>query len=469
MSWAEQVYRVSPPWLQNVGVTLFGLSWRLRRFGPGFRRALREAKERETFDSSQWRDYQTNQLRRLLLSASENVPYYRERYRKLGVMERDLRNFSLEDLPSLPLVSKQDIRPNAEAFVSRNARRMHRYLTSGSTGTPLTVYMSPRTRRRWEGLYEARCRNWAGVNRTMRRAMIGGRLVVPKGEAAPPFWRVNWAEGQLYLSAFHISARTAPAYLEALKAYAPDYLVGYASAWFFLARFAQEQGLSAGPFKAILTSSEKLEPEMRKTLEQVFSTPVFDAYSGVEACCLASECEYHRLHLSPDAGIVEIVDENGEAVPAGVPGEIVATGLVNHDQPLIRYRTGDLAVLSTETCPCGRAMPVLASLVGRIEDVVIGPDGRETVRFHGLFVGVSGVVEGQVVQRSLNEIVIRLVPAETFAEKQEREIVSRVKARLGDVDVRIERVASIERTVGGKFPAVVSLVKRQGTGAYSSD
>ncbi len=460
MNWAESVYRHFPVWLQNVAVSAYGAIWHRRRFGPGFEEALRAAKEREGFTPEQWRRYQTERLRELLKVAVTSVPYYREAYQGRGLTETRIQRFILDDLPSLPLVGKQEIRPAPRRFVSEKAGTLHTYLTSGSTGTPLAVFMSPRTRRHWQALYEARCGHWAGVHRGMSRAMIGGRPVVPRGVARPPFWRTNWVEGQLYLSAFHIAPATTADYLAAIHVFAPSYLVGYASAWFILSRFAQEQGRKARPVKAILTSSEKLEPFMRETIEGVFGGPVFDAYSGVEACCLASECEYHRLHVSPDAGIVEILDESGQPVGPGQPGEIVATGLVNLDQPLIRYRTGDVAAWSDEACPCGRAMPLLASLEGRLEDVVIGPDGRETVRFHGLYLGLSGIVEGQVVQEALDRILIRVVPGENFRQAEAEEIQRRVRARLGEVSVRVELVERIERTPAGKFKAVVSHVPR---------
>ncbi|MEW6216644.1 MAG: hypothetical protein AB1543_03080, partial [Candidatus Bipolaricaulota bacterium] len=325
-------------------------------------------------------------LRGVLVMAIRHVPWYRDTYQAHGLPEEQLARFTLADLPCLPTVGKQDIRPDPRRFVSERAGRLHAYATSGSTGTPLTVYMNSTTQRQWQALYEARCRNWAGVNRHMKRAMIGGRQVVPHSEPTPPFGRRNLAEGQLYLSAFHISRATCADYVRELAAFQPEYLVGYASAWFFLARFSREEGLEPPKVRAILTSSEKLEPCMRQEIQEAFEAQAFDAYSGVEACCLASECEEHSLHVSPDAGIVEILDPDGDPVGPGQQGELVATGLVNLGQPLIRYRTGDLARWSQSVCPCGRGMPVLGDIVGRLEEVVVGPDGRETVRFHGLFV-----------------------------------------------------------------------------------
>lgn len=459
----ERIYRIAPVWLQNAGITAFGLAWRRRRFGGVFREALGEFQARGAWSSGRWMEYQTAQLRDLLLHASATVPYYRRRFAESGITKEEIRRLTTAELGRLPLTDKEDIRSNLAELTSEAfcGKKLYSYLTSGSTGTPLAVLFSREMHQTWSAAYEARCRAWAGVSNSMSRAMIGGRLVVPNGQARPPFWRYNRVERQLYMSAFHISAENAPAYVGALNERRPDYLVGYASSHYFLARFINELGLAVHRPKAVLTSSEKLLPEMRQEIEKAYRCEVFDAYSGVEACCLASECERHRLHTSPDVGIIELCDDTGRPVPAGVPGEIVATGLLNFAQPLIRYRTGDIAVRSDEVCTCGREMPVLAELVGRFEDTVIGPDGREMVRFHGIFVGLPHVREGQVVQETLTEFRVRLVADAAFDERDRSVIVGRFKERLGEVQVAFDLVNQIERTERGKFRAVISKVRRQ--------
>src|SRR5262249_39797356 len=149
-----------------------------------------------------------------------------------------------------------------------------------------------------------------------------------------------------------------------------------------------EEALDVYQPECVLTSSEKLSPEMRMTIEKAFKAPVYDGYSGVEACCLASECEHHRLHVSPAVGIVELLNADGSPSKVGETGEIVATGLLNFAQPLIRYRTGDLATWSDETCPCGRQMPILKEIFGRQEDVVVLRDGRRSASFYKVFQGL---------------------------------------------------------------------------------
>ncbi|MGV6846541.1 MAG: hypothetical protein ACWA42_10490, partial [Lutibacter sp.] len=77
---------------------------------------------------------------------------------------------------------------------------------------------------------------------------------------------------------------------------------------------------------------------MKKTISQTFNCKVFDAYSGVEACGLISENIHGELLFSPDSGILEIIDKNGNPSNKGEVGEVVSTGFINYNQPLIRYR-----------------------------------------------------------------------------------------------------------------------------------
>jgi phenylacetate-CoA ligase len=457
----DHLYSIAPVWIQNLGISLYGLSWMQRRYGGKFIEFITEFKQRECYSLSEWETYQEYHLQNLLLHAKKYVPYYRKLFQAFNLSEEDLANFKKDLLPQLPILNKQTLRERQIEFLACNLReKPNTYLTSGTTGTPLAIKFTREGDRLAQAAYETRVRNWAGVNYKMSRAMIGGRMVVPKAYSSPPFWRYNLIEKQLYMSAFHISPKNAPEYAKALNDYKPDYLVGYASSHFFLARMLDEMHINMYEPKAVLTSSEKLTPEMRKMIEKVYHCEVYDAYSGVEACCQASECEYHNLHISPDMGIIELLGDDDQPVPIGTPGRIVATGLLNFTQPLIRYDTGDIGILSRASCPCGRQMPVLEDIVGRLEDTVISPDGRETVRFHGIFIGLPNVIEGQVIQESISNFRLKLVVQDGFNDDDCKVIKERFIQRLGNIVLVIEIVEKIDRTERGKFRAVISNVKR---------
>lgn len=439
---------------QHLAVTAYGLYWRRLRFGPGFEEALIRFRAREHWSAEEWRAQESNELRALLSRAAAEVPYYRETWG-----ERERKGAAAGRLEELPLLSKEPIRANPEAFLldSLRGRRLHRFHTSGSTGTPIQTLWTAEEIRSSMALREARSAGWAGVSFRRPRATFSGRLVEPDPGSRGPFYRYNAAERQVYLSAFHLRPGTAARYVEALRKHRVEWLTGYAVSYFLLARMILEQRLPMPSLKAVITTSEKLTPEMRCVMEAAYNCRVFEEYSTVENALFASECEKGQLHVSPDAGIVEILRPDGSRCTAGETGEVVATCLIRTSQPFVRYRLGDLARWSDVACPCGRAMPVLEEVVGRIEDVVIGPDGREMVRFHGIFIDQPNVREGQIVQEALDRLRVRVVPTDRFGPADEEEIRRRVTQRLGPaVEVVVEKVTEIPRTAGGKFPAVVS-------------
>jgi phenylacetate-CoA ligase len=464
---ANWAYRHSPVWLQNVGITLYGVQYRRERLGGAFGRYVDDFRERETLTRQGFEDGVLDSLRALLTRAAAEVPYYRGRWAEAGISQSRLARFEISDLCSLPITPKRAVRDNPESFLAASAgppARLHHYFTSGSTGTPITVYCSSDDHRRFIAAREARSFAWAGASVRMPRSMIGGRMILPRHDAPPPYYRWNWAERQVYFSGYHISRAHAPNYVEGLNRYHPELLTGYANAHYQLARFMLTDGLRLDyrP-KALVLSSEKLTSEMKSTLYAAFGARAWEEFGAVENCVLATECEHGRLHVSPDFGIVEIVDDDGRPVPPGRPGKIVCTGLANRTQPLIRYDLGDIACWSAEPCPCGRdCLPVLEQIVGRLEDVVVGKNGQVTVRFHGLFVNLPNVVEGQVIQEDLDHIRIRVVVRDGFSDEDVCAIRTRVaEERLGPLQVAVERVPYIERTERGKFRAVINRLPKE--------
>jgi len=227
-----------------------------------------------------------------------------------------------------------------------------------------------------------------------------------------------------------------------------------------LARFIEEKGIIAPKLRAVITSSEKLTQEMRDTFRRVYGCKTFDSYSGVEDCGLISECEEGSLHVSPDMGIIEFLNKDQKPAKIGERAELVCTGILNFNQPLIRYRIGDMAVLSESECTCGRKMPVVSEIAGRVEDVVIGPDGREMVRFHGIFINISNIIRAQVIQEEIDYFNINVEVNSPLSTEQRKIIETRMKSQLGSIQMQVNEVEQIPLNANGKFQAVISKVKR---------
>jgi phenylacetate-CoA ligase len=450
----DKLYAQLPLWAQNATVTAYGGYWYWLRFGGGYQQALQECQARETWTHEQWKVWQQTQLQELLPLAAAHVPYYRARW---NAGEKAAARSGC--LGELPLLEKEPLRAAPQSFLREDLKPHWVRVadTSGSTGTPIKNYRTAEEIRRSLAWREARSACWAGVSFEQPRATFSGRLIVPDPNSYGPFHRFNLIERQVYFSAFHLRAANAPAYLAALAQHRVVWLTGYAVSYYLLAQFILEQRLQPPPLKAIVTTSEKVTAEMRAVMERAYQCPVFEEYSSVENVFFASQCAHGRLHLSPDAGLVEILRPDGTPCAADEPGEVVVTGLARNYQPLIRYRLGDWAKWDGAPCPCGRQMPVLKEILGRSEDVVVGPDGRKLVRFHGIFVDQPHVREGQIVQETLHRLVVRVVPVQGFGAADEAEIIRRVQKRLGaDIEVIVNQVEAIHRTKAGKFKAVIS-------------
>jgi phenylacetate-CoA ligase len=294
-------------------------------------------------------------------------------------------------------------------------------------------------------------------------------MVEPEPDSAGPFYRYNVAEKQVYLSAFHLRPDTASCYVTAFRKHDVQWLTGYAVSSYLLARFILETGMERLQLKAVVTTSEGLTREMREVMERAYGCRIYEEYGTVENAVFASECEAGRLHVSPDVGIFEILGPNGSPSAPGEIGEVVATPFLREHHLFVRYRLGDLASWDSDRCPCGRRMPVLKQVVGRIEDVVIGRDGRKLVRFHGIFTDQPNVKEGQVIQQSRDRLILRIVATAGFSDRDRQDLVARTERRLGPgMQVEVQEVSFIPRTKSGKFKAVVSLLEEErGLGCYT--
>jgi phenylacetate-CoA ligase len=238
--------------------------------------------------------------------------------------------------------------------------------------------------------------------------------------------------------------------------------MGYPSALNAIASYALKNNDKPAPARAVFTTSETVPPDARERIETVFRCRVYDRYCAVEMCLFASQCEYGRYHISPEVGIIELVDSQGKKVPPGVMGQVICTGLQNTLQPLIRYQIGDVARWAIDqNCDCGRAMPIIESIEGRVEDICVTPDGRELLRFDTVFKGIKNIREAQVVQEALDLFTVYVIPTGNFDGQDIQTIQSNMRLHVGDVHTEVKAVTGIPRTASGKFKAVVCRLSPQ--------
>ena len=429
------------------------------RYGPDTERLVEEALARDNWTPAQWDAWREERLAFVLHRAATSVPYYRDQWtRRRAGGDRA----ALDVLANWPTLSKDALRAEPHAFLADDCDPAQMYYehTSGTTGKPLHLWHSRATLNAWYALTEARMRRRYGLDREDRWAILGGQLVTPVGRDRPPFWVWNFALRQLYLSAYHLTPDNIAAYLEAMRRHEVVYLLGYPSGLYTLARVALERGLDAPQLRAVIGNAEPLLAHQRQAIEAAFGCPARETYGMAEYAAAASDCEHGRLHLWPEAGHVEVLADEGEAaVPAGTPGRLVATALLNADMPLIRYETGDRATLATGSCACGRGLPVLAAIEGRVDDTIVTPDGRHIGRLDPVFKADLPIHEAQIIQTTPDTLRVLYVPTAAYAPADGEALIGRIHDRVGpEMRVVLEAVPSIPRTANGKFRAVISEV-----------
>jgi len=454
------LYHSLPSWMRSLAASLRGRQLRRWRYGADAEQLVNEALEREHWSAERLRKWQEERLAFILHRAATKVPFYREHWAK-----RRTRGDKSpwEYLENWSLVEKESVRRNPQAFLAEDCdrRRMIHERTSGTTGKPLDLWLSRKTARAWYALFEARGRHWRGVSRYEPWAILGGQAVVPARVNRPPFWVWNAAMNQLYLSANHISDGNVAAYAEAMERYGVTHLVTYSSSAALLAREIASKGLQVKGMRAVITNAEPLSQSQREEMRRGFGCEARETYGLCEIAAAASECDEGGLHLWPEAGWIETLDDYDDTpAAAGVAGRLICTGLLNADMPLIRYVNGDRLRPAGQdaSCRCGRQLPLIAGIEGRTNDMLITRDGRRVYWLNPVFYGLP-VCEAQIVQKSLDLIYVRYAPAEGFDQTTVRTISERLRDRMGEVEVRLEQTQEIPRNRNGKFQAVVCEIR----------
>ena len=453
MTLAAAAYARSPVWLQNLMITGYGAHLRRLRFGAEGRALLASLRASEFLPEAELRRRQDAALAVAVQRALADVPFYRDR-RGAGAPIR-----TAADLARLPLLTKQEVQSAGRAMISDRYRdtKLREIHTGGTTGKPLAVYCDSSTLQRNYAFF-TRFRESAGIVDGDRVATFAGRILVPVGSRAP-YWRHNRAARTLLFSSYHIGESTLPAYAAALEQFAPAMIDSYPSSIEPIARYLLDRNVSAGRPKAVITSSETLLPEVRLLIEEAFGCPVFDHYGGAEMVALITQCRAGTYHIASEFGVVELLHDGRPALP-GERGEIVATSLINPVMPFIRYATGDYAIAGESGCRCGRAGPTIASIEGRMDDVLVTPEGHLVGRLDPIFKAVSSLYETRIVQDAVDHVRVEMVVLGEFTPEMERELTAQLRARLGPrMRIDLVRVPSIERTARGKLRTTVNLVR----------
>jgi phenylacetate-CoA ligase len=419
----------------------------------------RRLERQERWSPERLEAWRVERLKSFLAAIGRDVPFFNAQFASIGF---DLARIgAVADLQRLPRMDKSTIRAAGDALKATGAIGLKSYNTGGSSGEPLRFFIG-RDRRSHDVGAKWRVTRWWGVDIGDPEIVLWGSPIELGAQDHVKRWRDRILRTRL-LPAFDMSEANLDEFLAAIRRFRPAMLFGYPSALHVLAQHARLRGLRMDDvgIRVTFVTSERLYDHQREAIASTFGCPVANGYGARDAGFIAHECPAGRMHVQAEDVIVEICDGEGAAVPDGQPGEIVVTHLATHDFPFVRYRTGDVGVMATERCNCGRTLPVLAEVQGRTTDFVQASDG--TV-MHGLALiytmrDLPDVRKFRIVQQSVTRIDVEVVAGPKFDALAEARIRRDFNARLGaDVDVRITRVDDIAPEPSGKYRYVVSRV-----------
>ena len=408
----------------------------------------------EEWTKERLNQYKFYQLKKLIEHAYENVPFYRNTFKKNNLKPTDIG--SLNDIKKLPFITKNTILKNTNGLKAINypKSKFRVVTTGGTTGPPLKMYTDK------------------GITFSMRLAFLNTMYKEANCKLTDKFinltysndcWNYALCRRILCLSPKKMTDDILKTFLKKMIKFKPVFITGYPSAVYNLAKYMANYHVETfNSLKGIFCSGEVMYEWQRKVIENVFQRNVFSYYDHNERAAFGFSCKDSNFyHIYPQYGIIELIDKYGnEVFKEDQKGEIVATGFLNYIFPLIRYKTGDIGVYtSRQQCECGRQYPLIKNIVGRKNDFIVSKDKKllPISGFYDIFSStILNVKESQIYQDRAGEIVLRVVKGNSFSNDDKLLIRTIFENNYdNNIDLKIRYVEEISRTDSNKFRYIV--------------
>ncbi len=406
------------------------------------------------------KELQWQRLKDIITYVYKNNTFYRERFYGAGFSPADLN--SVQDLKKIPVLYKKEVRENTFQMFSDGytADQLMQFKTGGSTGKPLKIFITEECSEKRNALARRHDR-WSGWK-------VGDAIGAAWGN--PPLednflveLKRRLIEPYIYFDTMQVSDSLVHKFAEDWIKWKPTLLFGHAHSIFILAKYIEKlQIIDIAP-QAIVSSSMMLLPHERKYIEHIFGVPVTNRYGCEEVSLIASECEQHTgMHLNIEHLFIEILNDKGEDVMPGETGKVVVTDLMNRAMPFIRYSVEDMAVLSNKTCPCGRGLPLIETVLGRTADFLVKKDGTRIAGIsiiENTLTHIPGIAQMQIIQNSIDDIQLNIVPEKSFSKHNKNELIRYFNQLFGlNKGTHVLLVEKIKPEPSGKFRFSISNV-----------
>jgi len=420
---------------------------------------LNQYEKFQYFSKSEIRGYQLMHLGRLLHHAYSTSSFYRDSFDAHGVSPADVK--TLEDIKSIPYLSKTNLVSNFDDIVSTKQPILNSVKTTGgSTGQAVTLLKNCDALAR-ERAATWRSYKWAGVGIGDPQARFWGMPL--HASQRLKYNLIDFVANRMRFSAFDINEERLEFFFKQLLHFRPVYLYGYVSIIEVFSEFIARRNYKLpSSVKSVITTSEVLSEKVKYSIENSLHIKVFNEYGCGEVGSIAHECEQGAMHVMEENVILEILPDSKDSTI----GEIVVTDLFNYSTPLIRYKLGDYASIFDNQCTCGRTLKTIGNIHGRAYDCIYTEEGKifhpEIIMyiFEDIKEKVGGIKQFQVIQEKLNALSIKIVKTNDYDMDIERHIKEEVRTRIHpDMKTEFEYVDEVKREKSGKLRLVKSSIR----------
>lgn len=453
----EKAYYSCPIFIQNWAVSFLGRKLRKERFNQAGEKMLVKLLESENQSRDFIHTLQNEMFVKIARHAIKTTEFYSNWAKNNNITESDIK--SLADIKLFPVIEKKLIRENASAFRSNdNLLAPNQFIisTSGTTGTPLTVYTDNNSRSVHYAFF-SRLRMRYGISEQDKRVTLFGRMIMLADQKKPPFWRYDATNKNLLMSSYHLSDMNLMHYYNKLCDYKPQEIFAYPSSIYAIACYIIRNKLEPIKLKLVMTTAENLLPQQRDVISKAFNASIVSQYGCTEMAFFCSDYPDGTMKFHPEHGLVEIRDEYNSLHMAG-SGDLIATGFINFSMPVIRYAVGDRITLGNQD-DSGRQQ--LSNVQGRVDDIIYTLDGTPVGRLDPIFKGGAGIQYAQILQKTDGDIELRLVPAASYNARHGESLKEELVKRVGrEIHIDIITVDKIEKEKNGKFKPIISYFKK---------
>jgi len=398
-------------------------------------------------------DIQWQRLQKLYDFLWQKNKFYRTRLQKSGLSSDSLKEPA--DITKIPILIKKEIRGNAHSMISEgfDKKTLLHFKTGGSTGKALDIFITEDCSE-LRNACARRHDRWTGWEPGEPIGAAWGNPKLPK--TVKQKLLDAFVQPYIYLDTMAVTEQSVHEFALAWKKVKPTLLFGHAHSLFVLAQHVKEMGIKGVMPTGIISTSMMLLLHERELIENVFSCRVTDRYGCEEVSLIGCECEVHDgMHMNIEHLIIEFIKDDGSPASPGEIGNIVVTDLMNRAMPFVRYKVEDVGIPLDEICSCGRGLPLMGKVAGRVADFLLKNDGTKVAGIsiiENTLTKIPGIDQMQIVQESLNSIKLNIVSGVDYTTSVGEILISYFREIFGvDVDVQLQIMPEILPEKSGKY------------------